>query len=150
MGGMAETSAQEKLQVEEACADFLARFPGYKKTALLDDLRATEYRRLDERGQFTSITPAVLLRGIAASKTLRSAALRGSRQSALGESNFGGDDGARRTHAPLTSWLISTRALKITFSSSRKTLRRRSSLWANRFLLRRAAGTCSHLTITIP
>jgi selenocysteine lyase/cysteine desulfurase len=51
MGGMAETSAQEKLQVEEACADFLARFPGYKKTALLDDLRATEYRRLDERGQ---------------------------------------------------------------------------------------------------
>src|ERR1700686_3561302 len=51
MGDMAETSAQEKLQVEEACADFLARFPDYKKTALLDDLRATEYRRLDEHGQ---------------------------------------------------------------------------------------------------
>ena len=51
MGDMAETSAQEKLQVEEARADFLARFPGYKKTSLLDDLRATEYRRLDERGQ---------------------------------------------------------------------------------------------------
>ena len=48
---MAETSAQEKLQVEEARADFVARFPEYKKTALLDDLRATEYRRLDERGQ---------------------------------------------------------------------------------------------------
>ncbi len=51
MGGMAESSAPEKLQVEEARADFVARFPGYKKTALLDDLRATEYRRLDELSQ---------------------------------------------------------------------------------------------------
>ena len=48
---MAETSAQEKLQVEEARADFVARFPGYKTTSLLDKLRATEYRRLDERAQ---------------------------------------------------------------------------------------------------
>src|ERR1700693_772853 len=48
---MAESSSPEKLQVEEARADFVARFPEYKKTALLDDLRATEYRRLDERGQ---------------------------------------------------------------------------------------------------
>ena len=39
------------MQVEEARADFIARFPGYKKTSLLDDLRATEYRRLDEQGQ---------------------------------------------------------------------------------------------------
>src|SRR5271169_1199181 len=51
MGDMVESSAREKLQVEEARADFVARFPDYKKTALLDDLRATEYRRLDERGQ---------------------------------------------------------------------------------------------------
>src|ERR1700686_5068044 len=51
MSNMAESGAQEKLQVEEARADFVARFPGYKKTSLLDDLRATEYRRLDERGQ---------------------------------------------------------------------------------------------------
>jgi selenocysteine lyase/cysteine desulfurase len=51
MGNMAKSSAQEKLQVEEARADFVARFPGYKKTSLLDDLRATEYRRLDEQGQ---------------------------------------------------------------------------------------------------
>src|SRR5258708_5335688 len=48
---MPESSAQEKLQVEVARADFFVRFPGYEKTALLDDLRATEYRRLDERGQ---------------------------------------------------------------------------------------------------
>jgi molybdenum cofactor sulfurtransferase len=47
---MAESSAQEKLQAEEARADFVARFPSYKKTALLDELRATEYRRLDKRG----------------------------------------------------------------------------------------------------
>jgi molybdenum cofactor sulfurtransferase len=48
---MAETTAQEKFQMEEARADFVARFPGYQKTALLDELRATEYRRLDESGQ---------------------------------------------------------------------------------------------------
>jgi selenocysteine lyase/cysteine desulfurase len=48
---MAETSAQDQIQVEEACADFLARFPGYPGTDLLDELRATEYRRLDESGQ---------------------------------------------------------------------------------------------------
>jgi molybdenum cofactor sulfurtransferase len=51
MSGMAESNAQEKLRVEEALADFVARFPGYSETALLDGLRATEYRRLDERGQ---------------------------------------------------------------------------------------------------
>ena len=51
MGHMAESSAPEKLQVEEARADFVTRFPSYRKTALLDDLRETEYRRLDERGQ---------------------------------------------------------------------------------------------------
>ncbi len=48
---MAETSAQEKLQIEEARADFTARFPSYQKTAVLDELRATEYRRLDDCGQ---------------------------------------------------------------------------------------------------
>jgi molybdenum cofactor sulfurtransferase len=48
---MAEAGAREKLQIDEALADFLARFPDYKKTAVLDELRATEYRRLDERGQ---------------------------------------------------------------------------------------------------
>src|SRR5215472_10611289 len=48
---MAESVAQEKQQIEEAQAEFLVRFPGYKKTALLDKLRTTEYRRLDEHGQ---------------------------------------------------------------------------------------------------
>ena len=36
--------------MEEARAGFLTRFPGYGNTSRLDDLRATEYRRLDERG----------------------------------------------------------------------------------------------------
>jgi molybdenum cofactor sulfurtransferase len=48
---MAESSAQEKIRVEDARADFVARFPGYQKTAVLDDLRATEYHRLDELEQ---------------------------------------------------------------------------------------------------
>ncbi len=70
MGAMAEASAQEKLQVEEARADFVARFPGYVKTSLLDKLRATEYRRLDERGQvYLDYTGGSLVRGIAVAKT---------------------------------------------------------------------------------
>ena len=51
MNPMAETSAETKHQVEEARANFVERFPGFKKTALLDELRATEYRRLDAAGQ---------------------------------------------------------------------------------------------------
>jgi selenocysteine lyase/cysteine desulfurase len=47
---MAGSGTQEKLRVEEAYADFLARFSNFKKTCALDELRATEYRRLDERG----------------------------------------------------------------------------------------------------
>ena len=42
MGAMAETGAREKSQVEEAHADFLGRFPDYKKTAVLDDIRVLE------------------------------------------------------------------------------------------------------------
>lgn len=37
--------------LESAYAHFLARYPEYAKTAALDQLRSTEYRRLDERGQ---------------------------------------------------------------------------------------------------
>jgi selenocysteine lyase/cysteine desulfurase len=47
---MAESIAQDKIHLEEARADFLSRFPGYENTLLLDKFRATEYRRLDERG----------------------------------------------------------------------------------------------------
>jgi selenocysteine lyase/cysteine desulfurase len=47
---MGESVAHEKLQLEEARSDFLSRFPSYKNTSFLDDCRATEYRRLDERG----------------------------------------------------------------------------------------------------
>ena len=43
--------AHEILEADEAYADFIARYPGYVKTASLDKLRATEYRRLDERPQ---------------------------------------------------------------------------------------------------
>jgi len=48
---MAKGGAHGILQVDEAYADFVARYPGYVKTALLDKLRATEYSRLDERRQ---------------------------------------------------------------------------------------------------
>jgi hypothetical protein len=43
---MAKGGADEILRVDEAYADFVVRYPGYVKTALLDKLRATEYRRL--------------------------------------------------------------------------------------------------------
>jgi molybdenum cofactor sulfurtransferase len=48
---MPKTGATETLRVDESYADFIARYPGYTHTALLDKLRATEYRRLDEQGQ---------------------------------------------------------------------------------------------------
>jgi hypothetical protein len=48
---MKRGGAHEILQVDEARADFIGRYPGYVNTALLDKLRATEYRRLDERHQ---------------------------------------------------------------------------------------------------
>src|ERR1700752_4899953 len=48
---MAGSGTQEKLRVEEAFVDFLARYPNFKKTSALDELRASEYRRLDEQGQ---------------------------------------------------------------------------------------------------
>jgi selenocysteine lyase/cysteine desulfurase len=48
---MAKGGAHEILQADEAYSDFIARYPGYVKTALLDKLREIEYRRLDERHQ---------------------------------------------------------------------------------------------------
>jgi molybdenum cofactor sulfurtransferase len=48
---MARSGTDEKHLVEATYASFLARHPAYRKTTLLDELRATEYRRLDERGQ---------------------------------------------------------------------------------------------------
>src|ERR1039457_749170 len=48
---MLESGADERLQTDEAYADFVERFPSFLETDLLDRLRATEYRRLDERRQ---------------------------------------------------------------------------------------------------
>ena len=48
---MPGSGTREKLGLNEAHADFLARYRGFKNTRALDELRATEYRRLDERGQ---------------------------------------------------------------------------------------------------
>ena len=48
---MLESGAGERLQTDEAYADFIERYPSYVETGLLDKLRASEYRRLDERRQ---------------------------------------------------------------------------------------------------
>jgi len=48
---MLESGDSERLQTDEACADFVERYPSYLETGLLDRLRATEYRRLDDRRQ---------------------------------------------------------------------------------------------------
>jgi molybdenum cofactor sulfurtransferase len=48
---MLENGEPERLQTDEACAQFVERYPSYLETELLDRLRATEYRRLDERRQ---------------------------------------------------------------------------------------------------
>ncbi len=51
LSGRGIPRSYEKQQMAEAYKNFLARYPEYVKTASLDDLRATEYRRLDERSQ---------------------------------------------------------------------------------------------------
>src|SRR5882672_6993455 len=48
---MQKSGAPEKLQADEAYLDFVERYPGYLETLLLDRLRSSEYRRLDERRQ---------------------------------------------------------------------------------------------------
>jgi molybdenum cofactor sulfurtransferase len=48
---MLESGADERLRTNEAYADFVERYPGFLETVLLDKLRASEYRRLDERNQ---------------------------------------------------------------------------------------------------
>jgi molybdenum cofactor sulfurtransferase len=45
---MLGSRAPENLQNHEAYLDFVARYPRYATTELLDHLRATDYRRLDE------------------------------------------------------------------------------------------------------
>ncbi len=48
---MTTTSLSRNQQLEAASADFDARYPEYEKTAILDRLRETDYRRLDESKQ---------------------------------------------------------------------------------------------------
>ncbi|MBZ5643572.1 MAG: aminotransferase class V-fold PLP-dependent enzyme [Acidobacteriia bacterium] len=45
---MPRSDARERLQLDEAAADFLERYPSYVETEALDRLRAAEYRRLDD------------------------------------------------------------------------------------------------------
>jgi molybdenum cofactor sulfurtransferase len=48
---MPKSGAPENLQLDKAFWDFVARYPGYATTDLLDELRATDYRRLDEASE---------------------------------------------------------------------------------------------------
>lgn len=48
---MATNTANPKTATASAFDQFLSRYPEYAETDLLDQLRATEYRRLDEHGQ---------------------------------------------------------------------------------------------------
>jgi molybdenum cofactor sulfurtransferase len=45
---MPQSRAPNNMQAEEAYADFTSRYPGYLGTRALDELRAAQYRRLDE------------------------------------------------------------------------------------------------------
>ncbi len=51
MNGMFSGTTQRETQMEIAYADFAGHYPTYSGTAVLDRLRATEYRRLDEFSQ---------------------------------------------------------------------------------------------------
>ncbi len=48
---MATSTTSLKPKIDAAYADFIARYPDYIQGAALDRLRATEYHRLDQKGQ---------------------------------------------------------------------------------------------------
>jgi selenocysteine lyase/cysteine desulfurase len=48
---MTTANASQQAQIDAAYAEFAARYPEYLKTSALDQLRATDYRRLDQLGQ---------------------------------------------------------------------------------------------------
>ncbi len=48
---MATSTVDKKLEMEAAYKDFISRYPNCVTTAALDELRAAEYRRLDEQDQ---------------------------------------------------------------------------------------------------
>lgn len=51
MVGMASAKDPSRAPFEAAYADFIGHYPAYTATAVLDRLRASEYPRLDERGE---------------------------------------------------------------------------------------------------
>ena len=79
---------------------FLSAYPGYRSTALLDRLRATEYSYLDAGGHvYLDYTGAGLPAASAADRSCRAAAWRVLREPALGKPGLRRVDGTDRAGA---------------------------------------------------
>jgi len=114
------------------CADFVERYPSYLGTDLLDRLRATEYRRLDERRQvYLDYTGGSIY---AESQVQKHFDL-------LRSGVFGNPHSANPTSTAMTEHVERTRRYVLEYFnsgaddyilSSRKTPLERSSSWRNR------------------
>jgi molybdenum cofactor sulfurtransferase len=106
----AKGGAHQIMQTEEAYADFIARYPGYAKTSFLDRLRATEYRRLDERRQiYLDYTGACLYAESQLAEHLE----------LLRSGVFGNPHSANPTSAAMTEHVERTRRSVLTYFNAR-------------------------------
>ena len=145
---MAKGDAQKILQVDEAYADFIGRYPRYNKTTSLDKLRATEYRRLDERHEvYLDYTGASLYAESQLQKHLE----------ILQFNVFGNPHSANPTSAAMTEHVERTRHYVLSYFNTKRTItswssRRmpqvRSSWSASRIRLHQVAASCLPSTIT--
>lgn len=113
---------RESRQDDQAYADFLARYPAYAKTAPLDHLRATQYRRLDDQRQiYLDYTGACLYAESQLAEHLEM----------LRSGVFGNPHSANPTSAAMTEHVERTRRLRADiFQRARRRLH--SRLYAKR------------------
>ena len=145
---MLKSGEPERLRIDEACADFVERYPSYLGTDLLDRLRATEYRRLDERRQvYLDYTGGSIY---AESQVQKHFDL-------LRSGVFGNPHSANPTSTAMTEHVERTRRYVLNYLNATvddyilvftKTLLALSSSWANHFRFNPEAVLCLRSTIT--
>src|SRR6266436_1039645 len=145
---MLKSGEPERLRIDEACADFVERYPSYLGTDLLDRLRATEYRRLDERRQ-------VYLDYAGGSIYAESQVQK--HFDLLRSGVFGNPHSANPTSTAMTEHVERTRRYVLNYFNATvddyilvftKTLLALSSSWANHFRFNPEAVLCLRSTIT--
>ncbi|MGC4081365.1 MAG: hypothetical protein QM736_04435 [Vicinamibacterales bacterium] len=93
--------ATKTLTSTDPAAELLAQFPDYAQTTLLDDLRRTDYARLDIHDHaYLDYTGGGMYAELAGPRSRRPHHVANLREPALRQSDIRGIDHARRTRAP--------------------------------------------------